>query len=44
MEIIARQPAVDELHPRDLDDPVTQLGLEAGGFGVEDYLAHLSQK
>jgi hypothetical protein len=36
VEIVARQAAVDELHPGDLDDPVTQLGLEAGGLGVDD--------
>jgi hypothetical protein len=33
-------PPVDQLEARDLDDPVTLLGVEAGGLGVEDDLTH----
>ena len=40
VEIVAGQAPVDELNASDLDDAVTQFGLEAGGFGVDDYLAH----
>ena len=31
---------VDELERRELDDPMALLRVEAGGFGVEDDLAH----
>ena len=40
VELPARAPPIDELDRPDLDDAVTLLGLEAGGFGVEDDLAH----
>ena len=40
MEHPARAPAIDDLDAADLDDAVPQLGLEAGGFGVEDDLTH----
>ncbi len=39
MERAAGRPAVHHFDAADFDDPVTQLGLEAGGFGVEDDLA-----
>ena len=36
----ARRTAVDELDGGELDDPVALPRIEAGGFGVEDDLAH----
>src|SRR5690606_22932245 len=36
----ASGPAFDQLHAADLDDAVALLPFEAGGFGVEDDLAH----
>ena len=33
-------PPVDQFDAADLDDPMTQFGLEAGGLGIEDDLAH----
>jgi hypothetical protein len=36
----ARRPPVHELDAADFDDAVSLFGLEAGGFGVEDDLAH----
>ena len=36
----ARHTSVDELDAADLNDSVTELGFEAGGFGIEDDLAH----
>src|SRR3546814_20345100 len=33
-------PALDQLHAADLDDAVALLPFKAGGFGVEDDLAH----
>ncbi len=35
-----RHTAVHDLNAADLDDAVIELGFEAGGFGVEDDLAH----
>ena len=35
MEVVARQAAVDDLHATDLDDPVSVLGLESGGFRIQ---------
>src|SRR5690606_20650092 len=40
VEIVARELAVDQLHPGYFDDAVPQLRLEAGGLGVEDDLSH----
>src|SRR5690606_11433223 len=34
------RPALDHLHAADLDDAVALLPFQAGGFGVEDDLAH----
>jgi hypothetical protein len=35
-----RRPAIDELDSGDLDDAVALLGIETGGLGVENDLAH----
>ena len=43
VELPARSPPVHELDRADLDDAVTELRLEAGGFGVEDDLAHRAE-
>ena len=40
MHAATGQPAVDHFHGGNLDDAVTQLGVEAGGFGVEDQVPH----
>ena len=40
MEGAPARAAVDELDAADLDDAMIELGLEAGGFRVEDDLAH----
>src|SRR5688572_18034277 len=40
VERAAGRDAVDQLDTADLDQPVTGRGIEAGGFGVEDDLAH----
>src|SRR5262249_41510943 len=40
VKVVAGEPPVDQLHPGDFYDSVPQLGLEAGGLGVDDYLAH----
>ena len=40
MQMASGQAAVDELDGGDLDDPVTHLGVEPGGLGVEQKLAH----
>ncbi len=40
VERAARMTTVHQLHAADLDDSVTQVWLEAGGFGVENDLAH----
>ncbi len=44
VELPARAPPVHELDRADLDDAVAELRLEAGGFGVEDDLAHGGRK
>jgi len=40
VEIVAGQPAVDQLDATDLDDAVVLLGLEARGFRIENDLPH----
>lgn len=34
---------VDHLDTTDFDQPVTALGIKTGGFGIEDYLTHLTR-
>jgi hypothetical protein len=40
MEVISRQPAVDQFHAPDLDDAVALGDLEAGGFRIQNDLSH----
>ena len=40
MDRAARRAPVDDLEAGELDDPVALQRIEAGGFGVEDDLAH----
>ena len=40
LELAARRQMVDQLDGRDLDQPVTGIGIEAGGFSIENDLAH----
>jgi hypothetical protein len=40
VEPSARRPSLGELDATDLDQAMTALDFEAGGFGVEDDLAH----
>ena len=40
MEVVARGTAAEQLEAADLDHPVAQLGVEAGGLGVQYYLTH----
>src|SRR6185312_16783431 len=40
MEASSRRTAVDELDASDFDDAMSEAGLEAGGFRVEDDLPH----
>jgi hypothetical protein len=37
-----RGDAVQKLDAADLDQPVAAFGIEAGGFGIEDDLAHVA--
>lgn len=39
--VVARPP-VDQLDTADFNDPVALGRFEAGGFSIEDYLAHLT--
>ncbi len=41
VKMVAGQPPVDDFDRRDFDHAVAELGIEAGGFGVEDDLAHV---
>ena len=40
MQLLARQLAVEQLNATDLDHPVALVGEQAGGLGVQKYLAH----
>jgi hypothetical protein len=40
VEVIPRQHAVDDFDAADFDDAVASSWIEAGGFGIEDDLAH----
>ncbi|MNC84815.1 hypothetical protein D3C83_03830 [compost metagenome] len=41
VEMIAGQAPADQFHPRDFDDAMAKRRIQAGGFGVEDYLPHV---
>ncbi len=41
VEMVAGQPAVDELDAGDFDDAVAERRVEAGGFSVENDLSHV---
>ena len=41
MAVAPGESPVDDLDGGDLDDPMTLLRIEAGGFGVEEELAHV---
>ena len=40
MAVAPGESPVDDLDCGDLDDPMTLLRIEAGGFGVEDQVTH----
>jgi hypothetical protein len=40
MQVASRQAAVDHLDAGHFDDAVAEAGFEAGGFGIEEDLAH----
>ena len=40
MQVAAGQFAVQQFHAADFHNPVPGLGVQAGGFGVQDDLAH----
>ncbi|CAM2158074.1 hypothetical protein PT2222_40072 [Paraburkholderia tropica] len=40
VQVVAREPAVHELDAADFDDAVARAGVQAGGFGIENDLAH----
>ena len=40
VHVTTSEPAINHLDAGDLDDAVAQLRIEAGGFGVEDDVAH----
>ena len=40
VEVVARQPAVQDLDAPDLDDAVAHAGVEPGRLGVQDDLSH----
>ena len=40
MEVSSRQPATNDFDRADLDDSMSELRLQARGFGVEHHLTH----
>jgi hypothetical protein len=38
MEVVAGQTPVDHFNPGHLDDAVPQIGVQAGGFGIQNDL------
>ena len=43
MKMVAAQAPVDQLDAADFDYAMALPGLQAGGFGVENDLSHVSQ-
>ena len=40
VQVVAGQLAVDQLHTPDFDDPIPLVGVQAGGFRIQEQLAH----
>ncbi len=40
VQVVAGELAVEQLDTTDLDDAVALIGIQAGGFGVQEYLSH----
>ena len=40
MKMVFRDPAVDDFHTTDFDDPVAIVGVQTGRFGIQHDLSH----
>jgi len=41
VQVVAGEPPVQQLDAADFDDAVARAGVQAGGFGIENDLAHV---